>query len=179
MFNDSSTSSSIDSYYMSPDPQSRCYSDVYVRHADGSETQIGDDVAIAYARLPDQQVTYGFWECPELDLDTGDGIKIVAYVTVGDTTTSATFLTSQLKAVKLNSTCWRFTRCVHLDFGGCSPETWWERLYLFFGGTCTQVRSISLSPKLINFQPADASEYPGYMPTGSEPYSDSRGFGWR
>ena len=89
---------------------------VYIRHADGSETEVTPGSTVAIAELPtgaDTTTTIsGTWDCPDTSLSDTDAIVVrVRCVcgtgwTEGAATTIAEFITEQLGATKLDASTW-------------------------------------------------------------------------
>lgn len=94
---------------------------VYIRHANGSETQIGTNVA---QMVLDYGTQFGFedyanaqWICPETELAADDAIKIVEEAVgsgEGAHTGTTTFISEQVGAAMTLSGTWDFIR--HLTF---------------------------------------------------------------
>lgn len=113
----------------SPDPYG-ANSDVYIRHADGSEDLLGS--AIAGTSLMNDPGGYanGTWNCPETSLVGTDAIKIVERVILYGVSGPATWITEQLGWTKLNAATWTFRRMTFLG-GTYIPQ---PPYYIFYAG---------------------------------------------
>ena len=84
-------------------------SDVYIRHVDGTEIQLGSFIAQT-SRSGGEGYQDGTWNCTEISLEPTDAIKIVERVKIGTITDAKTWITKQLGWTKLKTGTWTFHR---------------------------------------------------------------------
>ena len=114
---------------------------VYIRHEDGSETEItpGETVAIySLGTGADWTGTVSAsWDCPETSLNATDAIKIDVRCMCGtawsesSAKTIATFITEQLDASKLNASTWTVYYRLRRDRVTEWGITWWDYYFRF------------------------------------------------
>ncbi|MDD5557352.1 MAG: hypothetical protein PHN82_08900 [bacterium] len=157
----------------------KIWADIFVRHADGTEIQIGDGVASWSISCPPAFSGYVYcdWACPATELAVTDSIRIQEWIQVGTSRNSADFTTGQLGACSLKQSTWTFRRYLQ-------SEGKYDTIFQFFYGHpahASYIDGITLWPMpiRITFQPASSTPPPRYLPSGTEAYDEARGYGWR
>lgn len=172
------------------------WSDVYIRHANGSETQIGSHVAYheEYPESPPEDYSFsGFresvWQDPPLiTLEPNDAIKIIEYVQVGDLApASTTFISRPLWGGQLSGGNWLFSRNIYYQY--YDPIVFIQQSYTAFRygslAYSSRVANIITDPAdrpvpiHLNFQPDQKTPPSGFLPISDEFFTDFMGFGWR
>lgn len=105
------------------------YDNVYIKHSDGTETVLATRAALTDRLGFSHGYQEAAWSCPETELSSGDALKIVSFVHMGNFPMERVFITEKLGATRLNAATWNFTR-----YSGIVPT----------GGGFTQWRFLTL-----------------------------------
>ncbi|MEI6634189.1 MAG: PQQ-binding-like beta-propeller repeat protein [Chlamydiota bacterium] len=160
------------------------YSDIYIRHADGSETLLGTTMGEIWgSQWGEVSKT---WTCPATNLLRTDALKIVEHIQLWEgLSDSENFITSPLGADRMGSTEWTLTRWV---WGYCfRGVTTYE--YLYWGDSAQQTRVSNVSfttftptPTTpwgtVNFQPVSETPPPGFWSDDGSPFGTHGDYGW-
>ena len=158
----------------------KIWADIFVRHADGTEIQIGDNVA--YWSSSDDYFSgyvYCSWTCPATELAVTDSIRIQEWMQLGTVQNSADFTTNQLGAIALKQSTWTFRRYLTKEI-----VKYYTDFNFSYGHSAyaSYIDGIALWPNLpcrMNFQPASSTTPAGYLPADTEAYDEARSYGWR
>jgi len=100
-------------------------SSVYIRHSNGTTTQLGTQVAMTIRSANGGGMQSATWNCPETSLSSTDAIQIEEFVDIDyGFYTSEYFITEQLGWSKLNSATWTFYRYTERYAGGSETEVY-------------------------------------------------------
>jgi hypothetical protein len=113
-----------------------CYTDVAVRHADGSETPIANGIAAVSRGSDGEGIQSATWNCPYIPLEPTDAIKITVGVVCGPSwhVSTVTFITEPLGATSLAPSTWTvyyYTKRVST----IKPPYVWASGYFYWGTT--------------------------------------------